>query len=218
MNRRLFTCGLLLPALSPGPLAAAGGKPRAVRPKLVRTSTPLIQDAFDAAPLSEKWVSAGERTKCEVEFREGAAVLAQAGDGQGFLYQKFAAPVENAVIDVLVKPFACKWVSVGFLVADESRPFKRLLAVVLNELGGCSLHDVEGRQAIKAMRNKIKNDEWRRLTMEARGDAVLVQIDGEEVLKEKTPLIAPAKTGMAITLYGGKAMIDDLVVSVEAAK
>ena len=54
--------------------------------------------------------------------------------------------------------------------------------------------------------------------MEARGDAVLVQIDGEEVLKEKTPLIAPAKTGMAITLYGGKAMIDDLVVSVEAAK
>lgn len=218
MNRRHFTSSLLLPVLGPLPVVAAGGKPRAARPKLVRNSTPLIQDAFDTAPLSEKWVSAGERTKCEVEFREGSAVLAQAGDGQGFLYQKFTAPVENAIIDVLVKPFACKWVSFGFLVADDSRPFKRLLAVVLNELGGCSLHDVEERKVIKAMRTKLKNDEWRRLTVEAKGDTVLVQIDGEEVLKEKIPLIAPAKTGIAITLYGGKAMIDDMVVSAETAK
>lgn len=218
MNRRLFTHGLLLSALGPLPAAAAGGKPRAARPKLVRHSAPLIQDSFDEAPLNEKWVSAGERTKCEVEFREGAAVLAQAGDGQGLLYQRFAAPVENAIIDVLLKPFACKWVSIGFLVADESRPFKRLLAVVLNELGGCSLHDVESRTVIKTARTRIKNDIWRRVTMEAKGDSVLVQIDGEEVLKEKTPLIAPAKTGMAITLYGGKAMVDDLLISAEVAE
>jgi hypothetical protein len=204
MNRRFFTSSLLVPSLCPLTLAAADSKPRATRSQLVRPGEALIHDAFDAGQLHEKWAGAGERTKVGVEFRDGCAVLSQAGDGQGILSQDFAAPVENAMVDVLVKPFACRWITLGFLVADETRPFKRLINLVLNENGACALHDIEARESLKTVNTRLKSDEWRRVTFEAKGEKVLVQINGKEVLDLKTPLIVPAKTGFAFTLYGAR--------------
>ena len=216
MNRRQAILTALGASLSCGTASFAADRlPKEMRPKLLRDTRLLVEDDFEGPELDKKWsVPRGEYSGTAV-IENGTCVIDSGNGRQGAVWHKFAAPVQNAAVQLLMKPRAVRWMGVRFLTGKEVSERNWKLTCGIFETGHVRLYiPDEGTQnkVIKAAATKLMQDDWWRFYFECKGDKVLVRVNGDEVMEMETEHAEGPKEAIMVNLYGGKGVIDEIRV------
>jgi hypothetical protein len=191
-------------------LDAADKKPKAMRTK----GEVLFADEFKSDKLDEKWVHAKGADGAKFLIKDGALELDQGGAKAAVIWRAFDTPVQDASIQLLVRPWACNWIALGFYEPGERPGGERKINIAVTKNGAVSVRDVENQDSLKAVNSKSAPDEWQRILFESKGDKITVFVDDREVLELKTKLTQGEKAGILLNLYGGKGSVDEIEVKV----
>jgi hypothetical protein len=188
---------------------AADKKPKAMRLK----GDVILADDFKGEKLDEKWVHPKGEQAAKFEIVDGVLTMDQAAAPNGAVISRaFEAPVQNASIQLLVKPWACKWIAFGFYCPGDRPAAQRKINIVVAPRGAVAVHDVESQKMLKAANTRIPDTEWQRISFESKGDKITIQVNDQEVLEYKTELKQGEKAGILINLYGGKGSVGEIEV------
>jgi len=201
---------ILLLLLSVVALQAADKKPKAMRTK----GDALFADEFKADKLDEKWIFPKGEEAAKFEITDGALVLDQAGSKGAVIWRNFETPVQDASVQLLVKPWACSWIAFGFYGPGERPGAQRKINIAVTKNGAVAVRDIEKQDTLKAANTKSAPDEWQRVCFESKGDKITVSVNDREVLEYKTELTTGEKAGILLNLYGGKGSVDEIEVKV----
>lgn len=201
---------LILPLLllSAVTLPAADKKPKAMRTK---GETVLLEE-FKSDKIDEKWRHAKGADAAKFTVTDGALELDQGGARAAVIWRDFDAPVQDASIQLLVRPWACNWIAFGFYGSGERAVAERKINIAVTKNGGVSVRDVQSQDSLKAANTKIPPEEWQRVCFESKGDKIIVSVNDREVIEYKTELTKGEKAGILINLYGGKGSVDEIEV------
>ncbi len=191
-------------------LHAADKKPKAMRTK----GEVILADDFKSDKLDEKWVHAKGEDTAKFPIIDGALELDQAGAKAAVIWRAFETPVQDATVQLLVKPYACNWIAFGFYGPGATPGAQRKINIALTKNGAVSVRDVLSQESLKAANTKIPADEWQRVCFESKGDKITVQVNDRVVLEYKTELTTGEKAGILLNLYGGKGSVDEIEVKV----
>lgn len=189
-------------------LHAADKKPKAMRLK----GDVLFADDFKGEKLDEKWIHAKGEQAPKFEVADGALLIDQSAANGVALWRAFDTPVQNASVQLLAKPWACKWIAFGFYGPGERPGAQRKLNIVVAPRGAVAVHAVDGQKTLKAANTRIPETEWQRIAFESKGDKVTVQVNDQTVIELKTELTEGEKAGLMLTLYGGKGSVGEIEV------
>lgn len=201
---------ILLLLLSVAALQAADKKPKAMRTK----GETILADEFKSDKLDEKWVYAKGAEAAKFEITDGALVMDQAGSKGAVIWRNFEAPVQDASVQLLVRPWACSWIAFGFYGPGERPGAQRKINIAVTKNGAVAVRDIEKQDSLKAANTKIPPEEWQRVCFESKGDKITVQVNDRVVLEYKTELTQGEKVGILLNLYGGKGSVDEIEVKV----
>ncbi len=201
---------ILLLLLSVVALQAADKKPKAMRTK----GEVLFADEFKSDKLDEKWIFPKGEEAAKFEITDGALVLDQAGAKGAVIWRNFETPVQDASVQLLVKPWACSWIAFGFYGPGERPGAQRKINIAVTKNGAVAVRDIEKQDSLKAANTKIPAEEWQRVCFESKGDKITVQVNDRVVLEYKTELTTGEKAGLLLNLYGGKGSVDEIEVKV----
>lgn len=202
---KLAFCLLLLFAAT---LLAADKKPKAMRTK----GETLFVEEFKSDKLDEKWLFNKGEDRAKFVVKDGALEFDQGGAQGAVIWRSFDSPVQDASIQLLVKPWACNWIAFGFYEPGERPGGERKLNIVVAKTGAVAIRDVKSQDSLKAVNTRNSPEEWQRVCFESKGDKVTVSVNDREVLEYKTELTTGEKAGVLINLYGGKGSIDEVEV------
>ncbi len=190
-------------------LHAADKKPKAMRLK----GEVILADDFKGEKLDEKWNHAKGEQAAKFEIVDGVLAIDQAAAPNGaVIWRAFEKPVQNASVQLLVKPWACKWIAFGFYAPGERPGAQRKINIVVAPRGAVAVHSIEGLKTLKAANTRIPDTEWQRIAFESKGDKVTVQVNDQTVIELKTELTEGEKAGLMLTLYGGKGSVGEIEV------
>lgn len=193
---------------------AADRTPKEMRPKLLREGKVLVQDAFDAPKLDEKWITPRGEDAGTVVIENGRAIIASGAGRQGAIFQKLPPDTVDAGIQLLMKPTACKWMGVRFMSDDQPGKRDWSIATIIYENGYVRAVVPDGNElkVLKSAKTKVKTDEWWRVSVESKGDRYFIRVNGEDMIDIKAPETEGRKFTMLVNLYGGKGEIDEVKV------
>ena len=203
MKRGLLLCLTLATALH-----AADKKPKAMRLK----GEVILADDFKAEKLDEKWVHAKGEEAAKFEIIDGTLLMDQAASKGAVIWRAFEAPVQDASVQLLVKPWACSWIAFGFYTPGDKPGLQRKINIAITPNGAVVVRDVENQKVLKSATTRIPSTEWQRVAFESKGDKIIVQVNDEAVLELKTELTQGEKAGLLLNLYGGKGSVDEIEV------
>ncbi|WP_395738519.1 hypothetical protein [Prosthecobacter sp.] len=191
-------------------LHAADKKP----PKAMRLKGDvLLADDFKAEKLDEKWIFAKGEQAAKFELAEGTLLMDQAAARGAVIWRAFDAPVEDASIQLLVKPWACSWIAFGFYTPGERPGAQRKINIAVTPAGVVAVRDVESQTNLKAANTRADAaKEWQRVAFESKGDKITVMVNDKAVFELKTELTRGPKAGVLLNLYGGKGSVDEVEV------
>ncbi|WP_395744726.1 hypothetical protein [Prosthecobacter sp.] len=187
---------------------AADKKPKAMRLK----GDVILTDDFKSEKLDEKWVYAKGEEAAKYEIVDGTLLMDQAGSKGAVLWRAFDAPVQDASIQLLVKPWACMWIAFGFYTPGDRPGAQRKVNIAVTQNGAVVVRDVDGVKVLKSAATRIPASEWERVTFESKGDKITVQVNDQQVLEIKTELTVGPKAGILLNLYGGKGNVAEIEV------
>ncbi|MGV3664136.1 MAG: family 16 glycoside hydrolase [Prosthecobacter sp.] len=200
-------------------LPAADKKPRAMRTKDIRAGETLLADNFEGEKLDPKWTfNKGGEFGAKFPIKDGALEMDQGGAQGAVIWREFPTPAQDASIQLLVRPWACKWLAFGFYAPGDRPGGERQLNIAVNNVGGVVIRDVKSQAALKAAKTNVPADEWQRVCFESKGDKITIQVNDRVVLEYKTELTRGEKAGILLNLYGGKASVDEIEVKAAAVK
>ena len=133
MKSALFALLMLTTALP-----AADKQPRAMRSK----GEVLFADEFKSDKLDEKWVHAKGADGAKFPIKDGALELDQGGAQAAVIWRAFDTPVQDASIQLLVRPWACNWIAFGFYEPGERPGAERKINIAVTKNGALSVRDV----------------------------------------------------------------------------
>ncbi len=191
-------------------LHAADKKPKAMRTK----GEVLFADEFKSDKLDEKWEFNKSADGAKFPIKDGALELDQGGAQGAVIWRAFDTPVQDASIQLLVRPWACNWIAFGFYGPGDRPGGERKLHIVVAKTGAVAIRDVKNQDSLKAVNTKIPPEEWLRVSFESKGDKITVSVNDREVLEYKTELTEGEKAGVLLNLYGGKGSVDEIEVKV----
>lgn len=205
MKLRLLLCLLLATTTH----AAEKKPPRPMRLK----GDVILADDFKAEKLDEKWTHAKGEQAAKFEASAGTLLMDQAAAKGAVIWRAFDAPVEDASIQLLVKPWACSWIAFGFYTPGERPGAQRKINIAVTPKGAVAVRDVESQTNLKTA--NIRADaakEWQRVAFESKGDKLTVLVNDQAVIELKTELTQGPKAGVLLNLYGGKGSVDEVEV------
>lgn len=191
-------------------LHAADKKPKAMRTK----GEVLFADEFKSDKLDEKWEFNKSADGAKFPIKDGALELDQGGAQGAVIWRAFDTPVQDASIQLLVRPWACNWIAFGFYGPGDRPGGERKLNIVIAKTGAVAIRDVKNQDSLKAANTKLPPEEWQRVSFESKGDKITVSVNDREVLEYKTELTEGEKAGILLNLYGGKGSVDEVEVKV----
>lgn len=207
MKLRLFLCLLL--AASSAAHAAEKKPPKAMRLK----GDVILADDFKAEKLDEKWIFPKGEEAAKFEAATGALVMDQSAAKGAVIWRAFDAPVEDASIQLLVKPWACSWIAFGFYTPGERPGAQRKINIAVTPTGVVAVRDVGSQTNLKAANTRVDAaKEWQRVAFESKGDKLTVMVNDKAVIELKTELTQGPKAGILLNLYGGKGSVDEVEV------
>ncbi len=189
-------------------LPAADKKPKAMRAK----GDTILLDDFKSDKLDEKWVHPKGEAAAKFTITDGVLELDQHAAKAAVIWRNFDTPVQDASIQLLVRPWACNWIAFGFYGSGERAVAERKLNIAVTKNGAVSVRDVEKQDSLKAVNTKSAPDEWQRILFESKGDKITISVNDREVLEYKTELTKGEKAGILLNLYGGKGSVDEIEV------
>jgi hypothetical protein len=189
-------------------LHAADKKPKAMRLK----GDVILADDFKGEKLDEKWVYAKGEAAAKFEITDGTLLMDQDAAKSAVLWRAFETPVQDASIQLLVKPWACSWIAFGFYAPGDRPGTQRKVNVAVTQNGGLIVRDVDGVKVLKSANTRIPQSEWQRVAFESKGDKITVQVNDQVLLEIKTELTEGPKAGILLNLYGGKGSVDEIEV------
>lgn len=205
MKFRLFLCLLLATTLH----AAEKKPPKAMRLK----GDVILTDDFKAEKLDEKWTFAKGEEAAKFEITNGTLLMDQAAAKGAVIWRAFDAPVEDASIQLLVKPWACSWIAFGFYTPGERPGAQRKINIAMTPTGVVAVRDVESQTNLKVANTRADAaKEWQRVAFESKGDKITILVNDQAVLELKSELTQGPKAGVLLNLYGGKGSVDDVEV------
>ena len=202
--------------------SAADKKPKAMTPKLVEASTILVQDDFAAEKPDPKWISEGDGSGIIIE--EGALRIdGPAGGTRGLAETKFAEPVQDVHLQFLLKPLACQSIAFGF------RQKTAFGYSVYGEIARFGVVDrtlsppgqppyVSSFKPVTVATEQKDPKAWRRISIECKGNKLLVRQDNKKVAELEHPFVGEEKTAFVLAGYGGVFMIDEVLIATPAKK
>lgn len=202
---------LVLPLLllfSVLPLSAADKKPKAMRTK----GEVILLEEFKSDKLDDQWQHTKGAEAAKFAVTDGALEMDQHAAKGAVIWRDFDAPVQDASIQLLVRPWACNWIAFGFYGSGERAVAERKLNIAVTKTGAVSVRDVEKQDSLKAVNTKSEPDQWQRILFESKGDKITISVNDREVLEYKTDLTAGPKAGILLNLYGGKGSVDEIEV------
>ncbi len=206
MKFRLFLC-LLLALITAH--AAEKKPPKAMRLK----GDVILTDDFKAEKLDEKWTFAKGEQAANFEITNGTLLMDQAAAKGAVIWRAFDAPVEDASIQLLVKPWACSWIAFGFYTPGERPGAQRKINIAMTPTGVVAVRDVESQTNLKVANTRADAaKEWQRVAFESKGDKITILVNDQAVLELKSELTQGPKAGVLLNLYGGKGSVDDVEV------
>ncbi|WP_395718623.1 family 16 glycoside hydrolase [Prosthecobacter sp.] len=191
-------------------LNAADKKPKAMRSK----GDVLFTDEFKSDKIDEKWQHAKGAEAAKFTIIDGALEMDQHSAKAAVIWRAFDAPVQDASMQLLMRPWACNWIAFGFYGNGERAVAERKLNIAVTKNGGVSVRDVENQDSLKAVNTKSAPEEWQRVLFESKGDKITISVNDREVLEYKTELTDGPKAGILLNLYGGKGSVDEIEVKV----
>lgn len=203
MKRIALLCFVLTATLQ-----AADKKPKAMRLK----GEVIFADDFKGEKLDGKWVYAKGAEAAKFEIADGALLMDQAAGKGAVIWRAFEAPVTDVSVQLLVKPWACSWIALGFYVPGDRPGAQRKINVAVTPKGAVVVRDVENQKVLKSANTRIESTEWQRVAFESKGDKITVLVNDQEVLELKTELTQGEKAGLLLNLYGGKGSVDEIEV------
>ncbi len=186
----------------------ADKKPKAMRLK----GDVILADDFKGEKLDEKWVHAKGEEVAKFEIADGVLLIDQAAGKGAVIWRAFEAPVQDASVQLLVKPWACSWIAFGFYTPGDKPGLQRKINIAILPSGVVAVRDVEGLKNLKVANTRIPSTEWQRVAFESKGDKITVQVNDQMVLELKTELTQGEKAGLLLNLYGGKGSVDEIEV------
>jgi hypothetical protein len=186
----------------------ADKKPKAMRMK----GDVILADDFKGEKLDEKWNYAKGEQAAKFEIANGVLLIDQAAGNGAVIWRAFEEPVQNASVQLLVKPWACKWIAFGFYGPGERPGVQRKINIVVSPRGAVAVHAIEGQKSLKAANTRIPDTEWQRISFESKGDKVTVQVNDQAIIELKTDLTQGEKAGLMLTLYGGEGSVGEIEV------
>lgn len=182
-------------------------------PKAMRLKGDVIlADDFKAGKLDAKWVYPRGEEVAKFEIIDGALLMDQAAGKGAVIWRAFEAPVQDASVQLLLKPWACSWIAFGFYTPGDRPGAQRKINIAITPNGAVVVRDVEGAENLKVANTQIQSTEWQRVAFESKGDKITVQVNDEVVLELKTELTQGEKAGLLLNLYGGKGSVDEIEV------
>lgn len=203
MKRIALLCFVLTATLQ-----AADKKPKAMRLK----GEVVFADDFKAEKLDEKWVYAKGAEAAKFEIADGALLMDQAAGKGAVIWRAFEAPATDVSVQLLVKPWACSWIALGFYAPGDRPGAQRKINVAVTPKGAVVVRDVENQKVLKSANTRIEPTEWQRVAFESKGDKIAVLVNDQMVLELKTELTQGEKAGLLLNLYGGKGSVDEIEV------
>ena len=146
------------------------------------------------------------------EIIDGTLLMDQAASKGAVIWRAFEAPVQDASVQLLVKPWACSWIAFGFYTPGDKPGLQRKINIAITPNGAVVVRDVENQKVLKSATTRIPSTEWQRVAFESKGDKIIVQVNDEAVLELKTELTQGEKAGLLLNLYGGKGSVDEIEV------
>ncbi len=189
-------------------LHAADRKPKAMRAK----GETILLDDFKSDKLDEKWTHPKGEEAAKFSITDGVLELDQHAAKAAVIWRNFDTPVQDASIQLLIRPWACNWIAFGFYGSGERAVAERKLNIAVTKNGAVSVRDVEKQDSLKAVNTKSAPDEWQRILFESKGDKITISVNDREVLEYKTELTKGEKAGILLNLYGGKGSVDEIEV------
>lgn len=204
MKLALLLCLSLTAALH-----AADKKP----PKAMRLKGDVIlADDFKGEKLDEKWIFPKGDEAAKFEAADGTLLMDQAASKGAVLWRAFETPVQDASIQLLVKPWACMWIAFGFYTPGPTPGAQRKVNIAVTQNGAVVVRDVEGVKVLKSAVTRIPASEWERVSFESKGDKITIQVNDQQLMEIKTELTEGPKAGILLNLYGGKGNVDEIEV------
>lgn len=202
--KTLLLCLLVIGSV----LQAADKKPKTMRLK----GELLFADEFKSDKLDEKWIFTKGDEAAKFTITDGALQMDQSAARGAVIWRDFETPVQDASVQLLVRPWACSWIAFGFYGPGERAVAERKINIALTKNGAVAVRDVQSQTNLKAANIKSAPEDWQRISFESKGDKITVQVNDRVVLEYKTEVTLGEKAGVLLNLYGGKGSVDEIEV------
>lgn len=213
---------LLLSSLSFAADKKPEKKPKEMKPKLVEATTVIVSDSFDGEKLDPRWLS--EAAGAGISLEDGAVrIEGPAGGSRGLVETKFAAPVQDVHLQFLLKPRACASIAIGFRQKTTFGyavygGFGRFTVVDRTQAPEGQPPYVSSFKAVQVNTEQKDPKAWRRISIETKGEKLLVRQDNKVIVELEHPFVGEEKTAFVLAGYGGVFMIDEVLIATPQKK
>ncbi len=198
-------------------------KPKEMKPKLVEASSILVSDRFDAAAVDKKWISEAKADEVGLRIEDGALkVDGPSGGTRGLVETKFATPVKDVHLQLLLKPNACESIAIGF---RQKTAFGYAVYGAMNrfavvdrtkEKAGDPPY-VSSFKPVTVVTESKDAQAWRRICIECKGDKLLVRQDNKVLAELSHSYVGEEKSALVLAGYGGSFLIDEVTIATPAS-
>jgi hypothetical protein len=192
-------------------------KPKEMKPKLVEAVTVVVKEDFESAALDPKWKSEAGMDGLTLE-NGSLRVNGPAGGTRGLVETSFVKPLKDVHLQFNLKPHACESIAIGF---RQQTPFGY---AVYGKIDRFSVIDrtqaavgqppyVSNFKPVTVNTEKLGAEKWRRISIECKGQKLLIRQDNKVLAEVEHPFVAEEKKGLVLAGYGGVFILDDVLIA-----